>query len=148
MSYSPLKILHGKLGLSTTINNEIISKPRGPCLPLAWWVGRRSGLVGVCNVKFGNSLASGGQSSPKLTPTLSASSHVPEEGILTGTYFVRDQVPDCPDFTRAKNKLPSWDKYFRHRHNWLTGLKYLLLVFYYIVSLFYQERNILLKHKL
>ena len=25
-------------------------------------------------------------------------------------------MPDCPDFTRAKNKLPSWNKYFRHRH--------------------------------
>ena len=37
-------------------------------------VGRRSGLEGVCNMKFGNPLASGGQSSPKLTPTLSASS--------------------------------------------------------------------------
>ena len=55
----------------------------------------------VCNVKFGNPLASGGQSSPKLTPTLSASSHVPEKGILTRTYFARDQVTDCPDVTRA-----------------------------------------------
>ena len=41
---------------------------------------------------------------------------MPEEGILTGTYFTRDQVPDCPDFTRAKNKLLSWDKYFMPRH--------------------------------
>ena len=24
---------------------------------------------------------------------------------------------DCPDFTHAKNKLPSWDKYFMPRHN-------------------------------
>ena len=45
--------------------------------------------------------------------------HVPEEGILTVTYFARDQVPDCPDFTRAKNKLPFWDKNIfmpRHTH--------------------------------
>ena len=42
---------------------------------------------------------------------------MPEEGILTGTYFARDQVPDCPDFTRAKNKLPSWDEYFMPRHS-------------------------------
>ena len=55
----------------------------------------------VCNVKFGNPLASGGQFSHKLTPTLSASSHVPEKGILTRTYFARDQVPDCPDVTCA-----------------------------------------------
>ena len=60
-------------------------------------------------------LASGGQSSPKLTPTLSASSPTPKKGILTRTYFAWDQVPDCPDFTRAKkNKLPSWDKYSCH----------------------------------
>ena len=30
---------------------------------------------------------------------------MPEKGLLTRTYFARDQVPDCPDFTRAKNKL-------------------------------------------
>ena len=30
-----LKILHRKLELSTTINNIIISKPRGPYLPLS-----------------------------------------------------------------------------------------------------------------
>ena len=41
---------------------------------------------------------------------------MPEEGILTGTYFARDQVPDCPNFTRAKNKLS-----YRHRHNTGTG---------------------------
>ena len=62
-------------------------------------------------------LASGGQSSPKLIPALSASSHVPEEGILTGTCFARDQVPDCPILTRAKNKLPSLDEYFMPRHS-------------------------------
>ena len=44
-------------------------------------IGRQSGLVGVCNVKFGNPIGSGGQSSPKFTPILSASSHVPEKGI-------------------------------------------------------------------
>ena len=32
--YFPLKILYGKLELSTTIINIIISKPRGPYLPL------------------------------------------------------------------------------------------------------------------
>ena len=64
-------------------------------------VGRQGGLVGVCNVKFGNPLASGGLSSPKLTPTLSASSHMPKKGILTRTYFARGQVLNCPDFTRA-----------------------------------------------
>ena len=47
--------------------------------------------------------------------------HVPEEGILTGTYFARDQVPDCPDFTRAKNKLPSLDKYYKPRHSTLIN---------------------------
>ena len=26
-------------------------------------------------------------------------------------------MPGCPVFTRAKNKLPSWDKYFIPRHN-------------------------------
>ena len=41
---------------------------------------------------------------------------MPEKGLLTRTYFVRDQVLDCPNFTRAKNKLPSWDKYSSHRH--------------------------------
>ena len=41
---------------------------------------------------------------------------MPEEGILTRTYSARDQVQDCPDFTRAKNKLSSWDKYFMPRH--------------------------------
>ena len=45
-------------------------------------------------------------------PTLSASSLTPKKEVLTRTYFLRDQVPDCPDFTCAKNKLPSWDKYF------------------------------------
>ena len=45
--------------------------------------------MGVCNVKFGNPLASGGQSSPKLTPTLSASSYIPEQGILTRTSVAR-----------------------------------------------------------
>ena len=64
-------------------------------------VGKQSGLVGVCNVKFGNPFASSGQSSPKLTPKLSASSHMPEKGILTKTYFSRGQVPDSPDVTRA-----------------------------------------------
>ena len=101
MSYSPLKTLHWKLELSTTVNNNILSQPRSPYLPLSKGVGRRSGLVGVCNVKFGNPLASGGQSSPKLTPTLSASSHMLEKGILNRTYFARDQVLDCPDVTRA-----------------------------------------------
>ena len=35
-----------------------------------------------------------------------------EKGLLTRTYSARDQVPDYLDFTRAKNNLPSWDKYF------------------------------------
>ena len=61
----------------------------------------------MCNVKFWELLAMGGQSSHKLTPTLSASSHMPKKGLLTRTYSARDQVPDCPVFTRAKNKLPS-----------------------------------------
>ena len=34
MSYLPLKTLHRKLELSTTVNN-ILSQPIGPCLPLA-----------------------------------------------------------------------------------------------------------------
>ena len=68
MSYSPLKTLHGKLELSIKVNNTILSQPIGPCLPLVKGIGRRCGLVGVCNVKFGNRLISGGQSSPKLTP--------------------------------------------------------------------------------
>ena len=42
---------------------------------------------------------------------------MPEKGLLTGTYSARDQVPDYPDFTRPKNKLPSWDKYVMQRHN-------------------------------
>ena len=107
-----LKILHGKLELSTTINNNIISKPRGPISSIIFGVGRRSGLVGVCEHEKWKPIASSGQSSPKLTPTLSASFPTPKKGILTGTYFVRDQVPDCPVFTHAKNKLPFWDKYF------------------------------------
>ena len=41
---------------------------------------------------------------------------MPEKGILIRTYFARDQVPDCPDVTHAKNKLSLWDKYFMHRH--------------------------------
>ena len=44
---------------------------------------------------------------------------MPEEGILTGTYFARDQVPDGPNFSRTKNKLSSWDKYFMPRHNYI-----------------------------
>ena len=39
-----------------------------------------------------------------------------EKGLLTRTYSARDQVPDCPDFTRTKNKLPSWDKNYKPRH--------------------------------
>ena len=35
MSYSPLKILHGKLELPTT-NDNILSQPRCPYLPLSW----------------------------------------------------------------------------------------------------------------
>ena len=79
MSYSPLKTLHVKLELSSTVNNTILSQPIGPCLPLDKGIGRRSSVVGVCNVKFGNPFASSGQSSPKLTPKLSASSYVPEK---------------------------------------------------------------------
>ena len=63
--------------------------------PLSEGLGKRSGLVGVCNMKFGNPLASGGQSSPKSTSTLFASSHMPKKGILTRIYFARGQVPDC-----------------------------------------------------
>ena len=59
-------------------------------------VGKRSGLVDVCNVKFGTPLASGGQSSPKLTPTLSASSHMPEKGIVTRTYFCEESSARLP----------------------------------------------------
>ena len=34
---------------------------------------------------------------------------------------MRDQVPDCPDFTRVKNKLLFWGKYSSHHHNlWLA----------------------------
>ena len=41
-----------------------------------------------------------------------------ENGLLTRTYSARDQVPDFPDFTRVKNKLPFWDKnIFMLRHN-------------------------------
>ena len=36
---------------------------------------------------------------------------MPEKGLSTRIDSARDQVPDCLDFTRAKNKLPSWDKY-------------------------------------
>ena len=36
------------------------------------------------------------QSRPKFTPTLFASLHMPEIGVLTGTYFAECQVPDCP----------------------------------------------------
>ena len=46
---------------------------------------------------------------------------MPEKGLLTRTYFARDQVLDCPDFTRAKNKLPSWDKYFMPRRKFLLN---------------------------
>ena len=52
----------------------------------------------MCKVKFGHPLPA----AVKLTPTLSASSHVPKKGTITRIYFVRDQVPDCPVFTRAK----------------------------------------------
>ena len=41
---------------------------------------------------------------------------MPEKGLLTWIYFSSDQVPDCPVFTRAKNSLPSWDKYFMPHH--------------------------------
>ena len=93
-------------------------------------VGRQSSLVGVCNVKFGNPLASGGQSSPKLTPTLFASSHMLEKGISNRTYFARGQVPDRPDVRRAKNKLPSWDKYL------CTITIYIYIILYYIYDMY------------
>ena len=31
-----------------------------------------------------------------------------EKGLWIRTYSTRNQVPDCPVFTRAKNKFPSW----------------------------------------
>ena len=34
---------------------------------------------------------------------------MPEKGLWTRTYSTRDQVPDRPVFTCAKNKFPSWD---------------------------------------
>ena len=37
---------------------------------------------------------------------------MPEKGLWIRTYSARDLVPGCPIFTRAKSKLPSWDKYF------------------------------------
>ena len=76
---------------------------------MAWW-------VCVCKREIWKPLASGGQSSPKLTPTISASFPMPKKGILTGTYFAKDQVLGCSVFTHVKNKLPSWDKYFIPRH--------------------------------
>ena len=30
---------------------------------------------------------------------------------MTPEQIELEKVPDCPDFTRAKNRLPSWDKY-------------------------------------
>ena len=31
-------------------------------------------------------------------------------------------MPGCPVFTCAKNKPPSWDKYFRPRHKTISNL--------------------------
>ena len=57
MFYSPLKILHGILELSTTIINIIICKPGGSYLLLSSGVGRGRVLLGVCvNVKSRNPL--------------------------------------------------------------------------------------------
>ena len=66
MSYSHLKILHGKLELPTIVNNIFLNLE----VHVFRYPGGRiqSVLVGVYNVKFGNPLASGGQSSLKLTP--------------------------------------------------------------------------------
>ena len=67
--------------------------------------GRKTKWSGGCvYVKNGNPLPAA-VSQPKFTPTLSASSHMPEKRLLTRTYSVRDQVPDCPDFTCVKNNL-------------------------------------------
>ena len=61
---------------------------------------KTKGFGDVCKVNLKPPTASGGKSSPKLTLTLFASSHMPEKGILTRTYFARGQVPDCPDVTQ------------------------------------------------
>ena len=57
----------------------------------------------------GNPLASiGDQSSPKVTPILFASCHMPKIGVLTRTYFAVGQVPDCPQHHMRikKNSCP------------------------------------------
>ena len=63
----PLKFLHGKPELPTTLTNIITSKPRSPYLPLSRG-GRLVALVGVCIVWNLEPLAGGSQSSHKLIP--------------------------------------------------------------------------------
>ena len=78
--------------------------------PLSEGIGRRKDLVTYVKWIW-KPLASGGQPSPKLTPTLFTGSHMPEKGILTRTYFARSQVPDCPDVTRKINSRPGINIY-------------------------------------
>ena len=61
---------------------------------------------------------------------------MPEKGLLTRTYSARDQVPGCPVFTSAKNKLPRWDKYFIPRHNICIYLLYLSVSVLHIIMIF------------
>ena len=66
---------------------------------------------------------------------------MPEKGLLT-----RDQVPDCPDFTRAKNKLPFWDKYFKPHHNiYIYIYIYVCVCVCVCVSAIYIVENVIYK---
>ena len=67
--------------------------------------GSLAALVGVCRVWNLEPLASGGQSGHKLIPHIICQFlYAWEKKLWTRTYSVRDQVPSCPVFTRAKIK--------------------------------------------
>ena len=72
------KTLQGNLGNLTTVK-YILFLPRSPCFPLSGGGYENEGLGGVGESEIGNRLASvGDESSPKLTPTLFASTICPK----------------------------------------------------------------------
>ena len=100
----PLKYHTGNRSCRLLQYNIITTKPIGPYLPLSR--GRKeSDLVGVWIVWNLEPLASGGQSGHKLIPPHNMPVLIClRKKLWTRTYSIRDQVPTCPVFTRAKIK--------------------------------------------
>ena len=117
------KVSHGKPELPTGSNiNIITTKTYRPVFfnylrersLVAWW---------VCDsVKFWTPLPAVASLALNYSLTQYASSYLPEKRTLTGLISVGDQVPTCPVFTRAKNKVPFWDFSSICRHNTISHL--------------------------